>query len=149
MTNNIKTLKSLSIWDVVTKPQVKGNMNKPLFNIHGFATSTFTHASKFGENTGFKGDFVAISCLDGKIYASDASFLPKGMTEEIKAQLDQGLVEVEFKATVKAVESDNNSYGYAIIADEPETEERQNRREALMQRALKDAPVLIENKSKK
>jgi len=142
--NEPKELKSLSLNDVVTKPQIKDNINKPLVNIHGFISSYFTHTTKFGENTGFKGDFVAISCLDNSVYISSAAFLPNGLTEQILKQLSQGLLEVEFKATIKAISSDKSPYGYAIIADEPETEQRQNRRAALMQRALADAPLLLE-----
>lgn len=142
--NKTKQTKSINVNELVDKKTVKENLNKPLANIYGVATTSFSHTTKYGENTGFKGDFFGVNLITGEVLESSAAFLPKQITEQIIKQLEtnQG-GEVHFSCTLKALESDKSPSGYAWIADEIDSEACANRRAALLKIALADMPKQI------
>lgn len=145
----IKSITVNSVLGKETKKKVAELLNKPLITIYGFAYTTFVNESKYGENTGFKGDFVAVNLITGEVFESNAAFLPKNLTQQIEAMMTkaQGL-EVEFKAQIMAVPSEVSPNGYAWIADAPTTEERKNRAVAMLEKIKKDTAGLLAAPSK-
>lgn len=129
-------VKSINVNTIFDKKTVKDHMNKPLVYIHGFADDYFTMPSKFGEQVGFKGDFVATNLLTGEIYESTAAFIPTQITSQLKAKMKDGL-SVEIKFNLQATESDKNNQGYAWIAERPVTDEILQRTTALKAEAEK------------
>jgi len=137
MTGQVKSININSVFD---KKTVKENMNKPLVTVSGFADDFFYTMTKFGEQVGFKGDFVATNLLTGEMYESNAAFLPKQLAGTLVKKLESNPGQsIELTATLQAVESDKNSHGYAWIAEAPMTEQRLSRREALRQQALMES----------
>ena len=136
-------IKSININTVFDKKEIKNNLNKPLIQVEGFAMDYFMNHTKFGENVGFKGDFVAVNLLTGEVFESSAIFLPKQFTETLQAKLEatQG-GEVQFSGVIKATESEKSPLGYAWILDMPETEARVNRRKQLLLAATEQAKTL-------
>jgi hypothetical protein len=137
MTTEVKSIHTATFG----KPN-KSNLPATLFHIWGFATSTFKTHSKFGEQTGLKGDFYAVSPTGEKVF-SEAAFLPSSLMDQIVERLNVGETEIEFKATVRAVPSDKNPSGYAFTVDEPMTEERQSRRAMLAATVEKQSVALL------
>lgn len=133
----MQKVKSININTTFDKKTVKENMNKPLVRVQGVAYGTIEATTKFGTNTGFKGDFVAVNLLTGECFESDAAFLPKGLTQDIEKRLNASEThEVEFNAVLVAIDSDKNDKGYAWVAEHPKTEAMLSRRERMKQEAL-------------
>jgi len=129
-------VKSINVNTVFDKKTVKDNLNKPLYTISGFVDEAFFTNTKFGEQIGFKGDFVAVNLLNGEIFESVAAFVPKGLGTQLERMIkDNPNTSVEINATVMAIPSDKNDKGYAWVAEKPMTEERLKRRAALLENA--------------
>lgn len=130
----LNQLKSINYNDVLDKKEIKKDLeahfNKPLIYIEGLAYSTITHMTKYGENTGFKGKFMAMNHITGEVFEAKAAFLPKNLTEDLVRILDKN-GEVKVQATIQIMPSDKNSDGFAWVAEEPQTEARQNAEDAL------------------
>ena len=136
-------VKSININSVFDKKTVKENFDKPLVNVTGIAYEPVFIHTKFGEQTGFKGDFVAVNLLNGAVYESNCVFLPKQFTQTLMHKLEAAQnTEVEFSVCLKATSSDKNPSGYAWIADMPDTQERMTRRQLLLERAQQQAAQL-------
>lgn len=134
---NVTEVKSINVNTVFNKKTVKENLNKPLFTIKGVAEKVITINTKYGEQQGAGGDFIAVNMLTGEVFTSQAAFLPKNFAKDLYAMLEKSENrEVEFAATIKAIPSDKNNTGYAWVAEAPETQERANRRDRMMQEVL-------------
>lgn len=140
----MEKLKSINVNSVFDKKVVLQNLDKVLYTVSGYAYSQFIVSTKYGENLGFKGDFVAVNKLTGEVFESDACFLPKSLAHDIAARLEKSEnQEVRFTADIKATASDKNDRGYAWIADAPRTEEMISRREQMKIEALQSAQKVL------
>lgn len=151
----MKNVKSINVNELVDKKTVKDMLGVPLARVKGIAVTQFSHLTRYGENIGFKGAFVAVNLLTGEILESNCAFLPKGITQELSRQLDASEIrEVEFSCDIMAIASDKNSSGYAWVAEAPQTKEHLSRFEELKKEAESMAVELLslpapEKKSKK
>jgi len=138
-----KELKSINNKDVYGSPNKK-DIGTTAYRVMGYATGYFIYETKYGENTGIKGDFVAVN-NKGERFSSHCAFLPNSLTNDIVKRLDQGEIDVAFTADIATVESDKSPSGYAWIAQEPQTEERRSRMAEMLEQAEKDNPAMLEN----
>lgn len=143
----MKTIKSITTKTVFGKP-TKDDIGKTLMYVTGIVDASFVHNSTYGENVGLKGDFVAVNAQTGEKFASKAAFLPAQVTEQVIQQLEQGVIEIEFKTAIALMETDKNTAGYTYVAEAPQTEERKAKAAHLLEVAG-DFPLAIENKSGK
>lgn len=144
MSEVMNKVKSINVASVFDKKTVKENLNKVLFTVHGYARSMIFVDGKYGEQIGFKGDFVAINKITGEVFESEAFFAPKGLSKELEKRLSTSDgQEVKFSADIKATESDKNDKGYAWVADAPKTEAMASQKEALKLAALKEAQSIV------
>ncbi len=140
----MEKIKSININETFDKATVKAHMNTSLVNVVGVAYSSFVIMTKFGENTGLKGDFFATNLLTGEVFESEAAFLTSAYTEQVAEMLRQpGNLEVHINVNISATPSDKNNFGYAWVADTPRTEAMQSRREAMKLEVLKNAQKLL------
>lgn len=146
MTNEVQTVKSISmklLGDAKKAIKAK-HLNKPLITVAGAVDSTFIHGQY--EQIGLKGDFLAVNHLTGERYTSNAAFLPRKIATEImEKQVEMSGAEVEFKVTIKAIESSKSSAGYAFIDETPMTKTRESRMQRMAQ-AFDDGLPMIESK---
>lgn len=141
MTTNVK---SINVNTVFNKKEVLNHMNKPLFHVKGWAMAVIGVNTKYGEQIGFRGDFLAINQLTGEVFTSEAAFLPKSETRSIEKLLSNPENhEVEIDMVIQATETDKNDKGYAWIAVMPKTEAQQNRFEKLKIEAEKAAQQIL------
>jgi len=129
MTNTFSKVKSINV-NLLDKREIKKDLEKffhmPLLYVKGDAYSTITVMTKYGEQTGFEGDFKAYNMLTGEVYSSDAAFLPQQLTLNLLAALEKNdMVTVE--TTVEIIPSDKNSDGIAWVTKKPLTEEKISR----------------------
>lgn len=143
----MKAVKSITTNSVYGKP-TKEDIGKTLMHVAGIVDSYFTKEGKYGENTGLKGDFVSVNAITGEKFASSCAFLPSQITDNIVDQLKEGVIEIEFTASIVLVESDKNDKGYAYVAEAPKTEERKAKAAHLVEVA-KSFPLAIEDKKGK
>ncbi len=140
----MEKVKSININETFDKTTLKANLDKPLVNVVGHAYAAFVISTKYGENTGLKGDFFATNLLTGEVFESGAAFLTPTYTEQVADLLKQpGIHEVEINVNLSATASDKNDKGYAWCADAPRTEAHQSRREQLKLSVLKDAQKFL------
>lgn len=128
------TLKSITAKALNDGKEVtKDHIGKVIANIGGIVDSYFTVTNKYGDNIGFKGDFIAVNPESGNVYDSEAIFLPQSATDLIMQQLKEGQNEIVLNLSLKVTASDKNSKGIAYVCDNPETETRKNRRAAMQE----------------
>lgn len=144
-----KEVKSINIGSIFDKKTTAENLNKPLIAVAGVAYTYFVHNTKYGESTGFKGDFVCRNLLTGEVQTAPAIFVPKGLCAEILAKLKDGQSEVEFQAMISAIPTDKNTQGYAWVADAPVTESRLQRRAQLLSMVTDGGQLALPLPSKK
>lgn len=140
----MKHIKSITVKSVFGTPK-KENIGETLMYVTGIVDSKFTHTTQYGENVGLKGDFIGINAKTGEKFSSSAAFLPAQITEQILDQLNQGVIEIEFKTAVNLVESDKNAQGYTYVAEAPQTEARKAKAALLLDNAS-EFPLAIESK---
>jgi len=117
-------VKSINVKSVFGKVS-KANIGEVLFNVAGHADELLTIETKYGENVGLKGDFVAVNAQTGEVFESNAAFLPSNLTDSIVAKIKESPnTSIEFKASVELAESDKNDKGYTNIAEAPLTHKR-------------------------
>ena len=143
----MKTIKSITSKSVFGTPK-KDDIGNVAFYVTGIVDATFVHNTLYGENVGLKGDFVAINANTGEQFKSEAAFLPGQITEQIKDQVQHGVVDIEFSCSVKLMATDKNASGYTWVVDAPKTEERKAKAELLLAN-ISDFPLAIENKTSK
>ena len=127
-------IKSINVNSIFDKKTTKQNLNKPLCRIAGQANDFINVAGKFGESTGFKGDFIAVNLLSGEVFESNVAFIPSQLTNTVKEKLSSGeSIFLEFD--LMATESEKSPTGYAWIANEPMTEKRKKLQDELREKA--------------
>jgi hypothetical protein len=98
--------------------------------VGGIAASHFIGESKYGEWVGFKGRFFAMT-KDKDSFDSSVIFLPANIANNLRDQLEKGVVEVEIKADIYVVETDKNASGYAYMCEPVMSESSDRRSEEL------------------
>lgn len=101
-----------------------------LARVGGIVSSHFIGESKNGEWVGFKGRFFAMT-KDNEGYDSSVIFLPANIANNLRAQLEKGVVELEVKADIFVVETDKNASGYAYMCEPVLSESADRRSEEL------------------
>jgi len=148
----VKQLKSINYNDVLNKKELKANLadnfGKPLIYIEGIAYGTIHHMSKYGENIGFKGKFLALNHMTGETFESNACFLPKSLTADLQSILER-TGEVKLQADIQIMPSDKNTDGFAWIAEQPKTEARINAEEQLRMEFMGNIKTLLPSPDKK
>lgn len=128
-----KAIKSISHKSVMGRNPTKKDIGKSLYNVAGFADSSFSTTGKYGEFIGFKGDFIAVNLFTSETFSSNALFTVKSLEEELLEKLKDGM-NVELQACIQLAESDKNDKGIAYIAEAPMTKERVDRQTMLLER---------------
>lgn len=118
-----------------------------LGRISGVVANYFSGESKNGEFTGFRGAFAAVNAA-GEVYESGTAFFPAGVANDLKKQLEQGVIEIEVTADVYAEESDKNASGYAYICEPVLSAEKQDRMSKMKANLTKGLPTMLEDKTK-
>lgn len=142
--SDFSKVKSINVNTVFDKKTVKENLGTDLIRVTGIATHTIGATTKYGEQTGFGGSFMAVNLLTGELFESEAAFLPKGFTNELEKVLASGQDEIEVNMTIQAIESDKNDKGYAWIAVRPKTEKHLSLKQKLKENLLADMPKLLD-----
>lgn len=135
------SVKSIGFSAKEIRKLVEGANGETVFlaRIGGVAQEHFTGESKHGDYIGFKGQFFVIT-KDGDRYESKTAFFPSSVGNKLREQFEQGVVDIEVKADVYAVESEKNASGYAYLCEPimtSETQEKLNR----LQKSILDAPM--------
>jgi len=143
MTQEIKSITTKSVYGKADKSDI----GKEIMKVYGYAANFFIHETKYGENKGLKGYFVAINPQTGEVFESRAAFLPDNVTDSILTRLKEGETEVEFTCTIEVAESDKNDRGIAYIAEEPLTEQRKSMIAKMREYAEEEVSGLITHNS--
>lgn len=142
MSKEPKNVKSINVNTLVDKKTVMSHLDKPLAKIKGFATSIISVKTKYGEQIGFNGQFMAVNLLTGEIIQSDALFAPRQLASQLEKMLVNGETEVEVSFDLAATATDKNAQGYAWIAQKPLTQEQKNRFAMLKSEFLSEVAAL-------
>lgn len=117
-----------------------------LARIGGVAVETFKGEGIHGEWNGFKGEFIAAN-QKGEKFASSVAFFPANIANQLLDQFEHGVVEVEVKADVYAIESDKNASGYGYMCEPVIDAKTKSRVEQMQGSLFKDLPLAIEDKT--
>jgi len=105
----------------------------------GVVSEQFVGEGTHGQWVGFKGQFIAVKA-DGTQYESSVAFFPNNIASGLVAKMNEGLVDLEVRADVFAVETTKNASGYAYMCEPVITAEAMNRFQKL-QTSLFDSPL--------
>lgn len=117
-----------------------------LGRIGGIAAEHFTGESKNGEFIGFRGRFLAVNA-ENEQFESKVAFFPAAIANRLRDQMEQGVVEIEIKADVFAVESEKNASGYAYLCEPIMSAETEEKIDRMAKSLFQNVPLAIENKS--
>ena len=87
-----------------------------LYRVGGVVADYYTGETEKGEWIGFRGQFVAMSA-DGRNVQSAVAYLPAQVAKKLREELEAGVVEIEMKADIFAIETDKNASGYAYMSE--------------------------------
>lgn len=121
--SEVKNLKSISTKtlgysakEIRKLVEDKGGQTVFLARLGGIVAEYFTGEGKHGEWVGFKGNFAVVT-KDNEKFTSKVAYLPNNIAAKLKAQLEQGVIEIEVKADIFVVETEKNASGYAYMCE--------------------------------
>ena len=101
-----------------------------LARIAGIVSSHWVGEGANGEYVGFKGKFFAKNSRN-EMFEAAVAYFPTAVAKTLREQLEQGVVEIEVKVDVYAVETDKNASGYAYLCEPVLSESADKRSEEL------------------
>lgn len=149
----MKKLNSISMREIGYSAKELRNMTEDkgeavfIARIGGVAVENIKGEGKHGEWNGFKGTFIAAN-NKGEQFQAKVAFFPANITNNLLEQFAHGVLEVEVKADVYAIETDKNASGYAYMCEPVIDARTKSRVQELQSELFNDLPLQLENKAK-